>query len=204
MCKPGTNVGGSSQISEAFSYELFARWGFTELEKTEKEIYNLLKPIGKIAIDYVCKINDVSVEVSVTRAMNNNNSYRGCFAEKDVIKLLTDKLNDLKDATKYQNNLLWEKQILYVWVQNENTANIVSHVASKLLKDHKSNTLVVISKAEESDFIFTNDFTLLLEMAGIGPFTRCHIGTGNEPCCKTFRFLSLIYLVLYTYLQKSV
>lgn len=37
MCKPGTNVGGSSQISEAFSYELFARWGFTELEKVSRE-----------------------------------------------------------------------------------------------------------------------------------------------------------------------
>lgn len=70
--------------------------------QTEKEIYNLLKPIGKIAIDYVCKINDVSVEVSVTRAMNNNNSYRGCFAEKDVIKLLTDKLNDLKGEFRLQ------------------------------------------------------------------------------------------------------
>lgn len=33
MCKHDTNAGGRSQISEAFSYETFAIWGYTQLVK---------------------------------------------------------------------------------------------------------------------------------------------------------------------------
>lgn len=36
MCQRGNNVGGNSQISEAFSYELFARWGYTEPDKVSR------------------------------------------------------------------------------------------------------------------------------------------------------------------------
>lgn len=159
MCQPGNNVGGNSQISEAFSYEMFARWGYTKLDKTEKELFGLLGP-GKIAVDYVCEIKGVSVGVSVTRAFRFcTNNFFGSFAEEDAQKLLEKKLKDLIDTSKHQNNKLWEKQILHVWVKNQETANIVSEVAAKILKDHDYlNTLVVISKAEESDFIFTNNF----------------------------------------------
>lgn len=66
----------------------------------------------------------------------------------------------ISDATASQGNRLWEKQILHVWVQNEDTANIVSKVANQLLNDHYSTTSVVISKAEGSDFIFTNDIKM--------------------------------------------
>ncbi|XP_065928698.1 uncharacterized protein [Magallana gigas] len=162
MCQPGNNVVGNSQISEAFSYELFARWGYTEPDKNEKELLDLLGP-AKIAVDYVCKIYGVSVGVSVTRAIRfGTNSFSGSFAKEDVQKLLEKKLKDLKDTSKHQNNKLWEKKILHVWVQNQETANIVSEVAAKILKDHDYlNTLVVISKAEEWDFIFTNNFQQL-------------------------------------------
>lgn len=160
MCQPGNNVGGNSQISEAFSYEMFARWGYTKLDKTEKELLDLLGSAKKIAVDYVCEIYGVSVGVSVTRAFRFcTNSFSGSFAEEDARKLLEKKLKDLIDTSKHQNNKLWEKQILHVWVQNQETANIVSEVAAKILKDHDYlNTLVVISKAEEWDFIFTNNF----------------------------------------------
>lgn len=159
MCQPGNNVGGNSQISEAFSYEMFARWGYTKLDKTEKKLLGLLGS-GKIAVDYVCEINGVSVGVSVTRAFRFcTKSFFGSFAEEDAQKLLEKKLKDHIDTSKHQNNKLWEKQILHVWVKNQETANIVSEVAAKILKDHDYlNTLVVISKAEESDFIFTNNF----------------------------------------------
>lgn len=60
-------------------------------------------------------------------------------------------------------NPIWEKEILHVWVQNEETANIVPRVATDLLDKHRYNTLVVISKAETSDFIFNNDFAMLKE-----------------------------------------
>lgn len=59
----------------------------------------------------------------------------------------------ISDATANQNKRLWGKQILHVWVHNEDTANIASKVANQLLNDHYSNTAVVISKAEGSDFI---------------------------------------------------
>lgn len=98
MCQPGNNVGGNSQISEAFSYELFARWRYTEPDKNEKELLDLLGP-AKIAVDYVCKIYGVSVGVSVTRAIRfGTNSFSGSFAKEDVQKLLEKKLKDLKAA----------------------------------------------------------------------------------------------------------
>lgn len=58
------------------------------------------------------------------------------------------------------NSRLWERQILHVWVQNEETAQKISIVAEQLLKEHNFNTLVVISKAERSEFIFSNKIKL--------------------------------------------
>lgn len=171
MCQPDTNIGGSSQISEAFSYEIFAQGRNAQLEKTEKEIVRLLEKGKKIAIDYVCKIHGVSVGVSVTRAVkfrkdyldNNINKFCGSFAEKDARKLLGKKMNDLKDISEQQENRIWDKQILHVWVPNQVIANIVSRVASTILNDHDSNTLVVISKAKES-CIFNNNIKQLQGM----------------------------------------
>lgn len=50
-------------------------------------------------------------------------------------------------------------------VQNEETANNVSRAATDLLDKHGYNTLVVISKAETADFIFTNDFAMLKQFS---------------------------------------
>lgn len=36
MCKPGANAGGSSEISEALSYEIFHKWENAELVKVSK------------------------------------------------------------------------------------------------------------------------------------------------------------------------
>lgn len=36
MCQPDTNIGGSSQISEAFSYEIFAQGRNAQLEKVSR------------------------------------------------------------------------------------------------------------------------------------------------------------------------
>lgn len=36
MCEDGTNAGGGSEISEAFSYEFFAAWRETELEMVSR------------------------------------------------------------------------------------------------------------------------------------------------------------------------
>lgn len=174
MCEKDTNAGGNSEISEGVSYETFHRVGYAKHVKTENEIKKQLGN-GPI-VDYVCKIYGKTVAVSVTRAMNviddypdhDIRKYRGPFTEKDAQELLKKKLEDIAVATTNQKQLdhfnpKWEKEILHVWVQNEETANIVSRVATDLLAKHRYNTLVVISKAETSDFIFTNDFAMLKE-----------------------------------------
>lgn len=60
MCEPGNNVGGSSQISEAFSYELFARWGITEIEKVSRVwpfVYcNMFSWVTCLKIDLLLKL----------------------------------------------------------------------------------------------------------------------------------------------------
>lgn len=57
----------------------------------------------------------------------------------------------------------WEKQILHIWVQNEDAANKVYRAATKLLEKDEYKTLLVISMAEKSDIIFTNDIAMLTQ-----------------------------------------
>lgn len=146
----GTNAGGNSQISEAISYEIFYVYRCAELVMTENEIENHLD--GGPLVDYVCEIHSKVVAVSVTRVMN-----------KKANDLLQRKLDLIAAATKKQklhkSNAKWERLILHVWVQNEETAKIVSEDATKLLKEPKYETLVVISIGLQ--FIFNNDKNML-------------------------------------------
>lgn len=51
---------------------------------------------------------------------------------------------------------MWNRQILHVWVKNEEAGNIVCKVVKELTDKEVSDILVVISIADSSDFIFSN------------------------------------------------
>lgn len=154
MCEHGTNAGGRSEISEAISFESFYGCQGATLEKTEKEIEKYLN--GGPLIDYVCNIFGIKVGVSVTRAMK----YKAKLEEKEAVDFLKRKLKGATSA--FKNNLnkenppMWSKQILHVWVQNEEAGNIVYKVVKELPDEEVSGILVVISIANNSDFIFSN------------------------------------------------
>ncbi|XP_048727026.2 AAC-rich mRNA clone AAC4 protein-like [Ostrea edulis] len=143
------NAGGNSVISEVLSFETFHKSFHAKLLKTEMEVSYF--PEGGSITDYVCEIFDTKVGVSVTRAMK----YRGDFTQEDAMNLLMKKLKGVNQANR--NTLeKWSKQILHVWVQNKETANLITKAFHDLPTDLVSNTVVVISRTRRSDFIFYN------------------------------------------------
>ncbi|XP_062566067.1 AAC-rich mRNA clone AAC4 protein-like isoform X2 [Saccostrea cucullata] len=143
------NAGGNSVISEVLSFETFHRCFHAKLFKTEMEVSYF--PEGGSITDYVCEIFDTKVGVSVTRAMK----YRGDFTEEDAHHLLMKKLKGVNQANR--NTLeKWNKQILHVWVQNKEVANLITKTFNNLSMDLVSSTVVVISRTRRSDFIFYN------------------------------------------------
>lgn len=134
------------------SCSLCLRIAHGSVNKTENEIEYHLD--GGPLVDYVCEIHSKVVAVSVTRVMNKN--AKGLLKRKlDGIAAATEK----QKQKLHKSNAKWERLILHVWVQNEETAKIVSEDATELLKEPRYKTLLVISKG--LPFIFNNDKNML-------------------------------------------
>ncbi|XP_071143581.1 AAC-rich mRNA clone AAC4 protein-like [Mytilus galloprovincialis] len=143
------NAGGSSVISEVLSFEFLNKACQAELLKTEMEVSYF--PEGGSITDYVCKIFDRKVGVSVTRAMK----YRGQYTEEDAHHLLTKKLKGVIQSSKNSMEK-WSKQILHVWVPNKHTANTITKVYNQLSANIRSNTIVMVTRSSCSSYIYTN------------------------------------------------
>ncbi|XP_071142806.1 AAC-rich mRNA clone AAC4 protein-like [Mytilus edulis] len=132
------NAGGNSVISEVLSFEFLNQVCQAELLETEMEVSYSQESSTKV--DFVCKICDKKVGVSVTRAMK----YRGSYTENDANDLLTKKLRGIIRSRK---NCMekWSKQILHVWVQNAETANIITVVYNNLPANIRSDTIVLVT-----------------------------------------------------------
>ncbi|KAL8590065.1 hypothetical protein ACOMHN_034296 [Nucella lapillus] len=143
------NAGGSSELSEALSFELLQRCFRATLVKTEMEIEYF--PQGGSMTDYVCALCGSDVAVSVTRAMK----YRGAYTEEDAEKLLHKKL---KGVVQSNHNAVtkWNKQILHIWAATSQVANTVTAVFQRMDPKVKANTVVLITTATRSPFIFEN------------------------------------------------
>lgn len=143
------NAGGNSVLSEVISFEFFRSCFNAKLLKTEMEVDYY--PMGGSITDYVCGMFGRKFGVSVTRAMK----YMGEFTDEDAERLLSKKLKGVVQSSK--NSLEnWEKQILHVWTPSKDTANTLTRVYNTLDKDVTSNTVVIVTVAHNSKYIFRN------------------------------------------------
>ncbi|KAK6167617.1 hypothetical protein SNE40_021599 [Patella caerulea] len=146
------NAGGSSVLSEVFSYELLGRCFGAKLVKTEMEINYF--PHGGAITDYVADIDGTRLGVSVTRAMK----FYGEYSDEDARHLLTKKLKGVNQSTKNSCET-WTKQILHIWTTSDYITDVITRVYEHDIPQIlKSNTLVLVTTTTRSDFMFKNCF----------------------------------------------
>ena len=145
------NAGGSSIESEALSFEILKRYFNAHLLKTEMEVEYF--PQGGSMNDYVIYLFDTVVGVSVTRAMKYQRDKE--FDLDDAFALLSKKLKGINQSSK--NSLIkWDKQILHVWTMSEKICETLLLAWFNLNEDLRSNTVLLITCAENSVEVFTN------------------------------------------------
>ncbi|XP_071097750.1 AAC-rich mRNA clone AAC4 protein-like [Haliotis cracherodii] len=143
------NAGGNSVLSEVLSFELMNKCFAAKLLKTEMEVSYF--PCGGSITDYVCEVFGQRLGVSVTRAMK----YKGDYSEEDALHLLCKKLKGIVQSSR--NTLEnWSKQILHVWATNKHVARVVERAYELVPVDLRGNTMVLVTTATESKFIFLN------------------------------------------------
>ena len=148
-----TNAGGSSDNSEALSFDILHRLFGAELLKAEMEV-KYVNSVGK-KTDYLARIGNHKIGVSVTRAMEGTSS-RGFF-EKDAFTLLRKKLFDILVSTRWVvDEDAWERQILHVFVQNQEIQVICKHVYQSLHPIIRADTIVICTVAGNENWIFHN------------------------------------------------
>jgi len=149
------NAGGNSIYSEALSIEYFVRYFNAKNIVYEMEIsywteYKM--------IDYLCTLKDITVGVSVTRAMNFFDPYR--FTLQDAKLLLHKKLYGLIVSRSCVNtHHCFDKSILHIWCQNEWVAQKVQEAYESFdVKDYglnvKDAVIVVITICSERQIYY--------------------------------------------------
>jgi hypothetical protein len=142
------NAGGSSLLSEVFSYELLARCEGAALLKTETEIaYD--DPGSKIT-DLLVDMDGLRIGVSVTRAY----AYppgSGYTTERGRA-LLEKKLGDiLESSANVSAGDAWVKQVLYIMAFNDQHLAAVEEALGAIDGALKSDTVVMVSVSDGDD-----------------------------------------------------
>jgi len=146
------NAGGTSEVSEALSFEFLSFVFRAKLVQTEMELKYW--PQGCKITDYSVVVptvhGEVKLGVSVTRALK----FKGTFTEEDATHLLKKKLDGVNVSTRCVVSDRWERQILFCWCKEDYIAELVGKVWEKLDAEYKSNTLVVLAVSKNAEWIF--------------------------------------------------
>jgi hypothetical protein len=149
------NAGGNSIWSEVFSLEVLEDVFGVKLLKTEMEIE--YKTTSKIT-DYLADIDGEAVGVSVSRIINFRDlkkKYKGIFTIEELRGLLYKKLYGVIASTAAASKTnKWTKQILHIWTTSAFVTEKVVEEYYKIDPCYRSNTCVVVTTAENGDFIF--------------------------------------------------
>ncbi|MBT6179348.1 MAG: hypothetical protein HOI23_19035 [Deltaproteobacteria bacterium] len=134
------NAGGSSLLSEVFSFEVLARCEQAELLKTETEIvYD--DPAGK-KTDLLVRVGQSVLGVSVTRAVGF--PREDPYTVETAQALLEQKLSGVNASTANMSDEdIWSKQILHIVAYADEHA-VSLETAYDLLSDEVRNDTVVI------------------------------------------------------------
>lgn len=151
------NAGGSSEMSEAVSFEILSSLFGCRLERTEMEIE--YTPGSKIT-DYSVRLYGHVIGVSVTRAMT---FHKHLFTEQSAQQLLMKKLHGINKSTE---NVLdehrWERQILHCFCQNWEIAAVMAQTLSTMDPALIADTIVILTVCRDSTapWIFYNERTI--------------------------------------------
>jgi hypothetical protein len=147
------NAGGSSALSELFSFELLHRCELASLVKTETEVaYD--DPSSKLT-DILVRIDGLLVGVSVTRAMSY--PVDAPYTVAAAKTLLTKKLGGIRDSTLHVvAEDRWVKQILHVLADTPGHADAMATAWSELDGALRGDTILLLSVSDGDDrFIYT-------------------------------------------------
>jgi len=150
------NAGGSSEASEVLSFEILRNAFGAKLLKTETELQyfdSVFGYRGSKITDYAVEMFGETVGVSVTRAIYLGRKQK-ISPFDHAVSLLEKKLLGIIKSTENVINISWKKQLLHIFVDNEETKSIMTsafqHVSSQL----KSNTIVLITVSNSAECIF--------------------------------------------------
>jgi len=147
------NAGGQSELSEAFSFEVMRQCFGAQLLKTEMSIAYWWPNWKKT--DYSCKVQGITLGVSVTRAMK----YNGVFTRRDGRNLLRKKLFGINESTKgVLERDEWQRQILHIWATDAYIEAILQKLFLEMVFNEPElvqNTVIIVTVAcEDSWWIF--------------------------------------------------
>ena len=145
------NAGGSSVLSEVFSYEVLARCEGALLLKTETEVR--YDQAGKIT-DLLVEIDGEKVGVSVTRAVGFPRDAP--YTIEQARALLEDKLSDiLISSANVSAEDAWVKQVLHVVAYAEQHAESVRAAWAQVDSTVRADTIVLVTVTDGDDaFIY--------------------------------------------------
>ncbi|MEM9693452.1 MAG: hypothetical protein AAGA56_12965 [Myxococcota bacterium] len=143
------NAGGSSKDSEIFAYEMLYRCEGASLVHTENEVeYDR----GGSKTDFTVDLEGQRIGVSVVRAFK----YDGVYTAGDAAEKLEEKLRDILESTSNVSSVhRWEKQILSVVVERQESMAIVADALDRMGADVRADTVVAVTLTSGHDaFIY--------------------------------------------------
>lgn len=148
-CVDTPNAGGTSEWSEAVSFELLHHVYGAQLLRTEMEIEYRC---GSKITDYSIMLNGQHLGVSVTRAM----AYNTVFTLAEAHRLLDKKLAGVIASTRgVIKQHRWSRQILHVIAQHADYVPLLEQAYHALDDTLKHDTIVLITvAATHSAFMF--------------------------------------------------
>ncbi|HEY4243586.1 MAG TPA: hypothetical protein VGM88_27425 [Kofleriaceae bacterium] len=146
------NAGGSSGLSEAFSYEELARCEGAALLATETEVQYDDPNSKKTDLEVMMGTHKLGVSVTRAFAYPLGDPYTLDMANT----LIARKLTDIQASTAHAVDH-WDKQILSVWAYDDQAADIVDQAWMGFDDATKANTIVLVIVSGGADtFIYTN------------------------------------------------
>lgn len=140
------NAGGSSQISEAFAYEVLERCeGASMLVETESGVTYASEMSKKT--DFVAFI-DENVGVSVTRAFVFSG---GPYPLSEAQRVVGAKLDDIVVSTANAVSPMWDKQILVVMADDDAAAAQVREAWDGFTAERRADTIVYVVVTDGDD-----------------------------------------------------
>ncbi|VDP75822.1 unnamed protein product [Echinostoma caproni] len=156
------NAGGSSVVSEVFSFAILARYLRANLHKMETEIDYF--PKGGAMTDYVVRMRDpmrlaqspMHLGVSVARLMTAPGQP---YSVQEAERLLRKKLHGIAQSNRNCQGC-WEQQILHVWSSSVVNTKLFKRAVKNLMNDPDrgafGDIIILVTTVFQCPEIFSN------------------------------------------------